>query len=140
MKETGDLLVGLPYTADNHCAARASSAPVLSAVLQDLHSSLQDCGLQDLGNLDKDLAVSLDIESACLGRSVDVGENSVLEGKPSEDCTALHTLLCLGRPLGSRLFLGLVAFLEAPFPHVKNATSLGADEGVEDLDPLRLVA
>jgi hypothetical protein len=96
MKESGDLLVGLPYTTDNHCAVRASFALVPSAVLQDLHSSLQDCGLQDLGNQDRDLAVFLDMAySVCFDR-LEVGRNSVVGSKPSEDYTALNTLcLCL---------------------------------------------
>ena len=141
MKESGDLLVGLACTADNHCAVRASSAPVLLAVLQGLHSSLQGCGWEDLGNLDRDLVVSLDIAcSACLDRLVDAGESSVLGGKPSEDYTALHTLLYLYRPSGSHLFPGLVAFLEVSFPHEKSEKSLGEDEVAANPDPLDLVA
>ena len=141
MKESGDLLVGLACIADNHCAVRASSAPVLSAALQGLHSSLRGCGWEDLGSLDRDLVVSLDIAcSAYLDRSVDVGENFGPGGKPSEDYTALHTLLYLYRPMGSHLFQGLVGFLEVSFPHEKSERSLGEDEVAANPDPLDLVA
>ena len=85
MKETGDLLVGLPCTADNHCAVRSSLAPVPFAVSQDLHSALQGCELQGLGKLDRDFGVWLGIAcSACLVR-FGVGRSSVAAGKPSED-------------------------------------------------------
>ena len=83
MKESGDLLVGLLCTADNHYAVRASFAPVPFAVLKDWHSSLQGCVLQDLANPDRDLAVFLDIAcSACLVHS-EVGRSSVVGSKPS---------------------------------------------------------
>ena len=79
--------------------------------------------------LDKGLVVFLDMAySACLVRSGGWGESSALEGKPSEDCTALRTL-CLCRPLGSHLFLDLVAFLAVPSPHVKIERNLDEREG-----------
>jgi hypothetical protein len=140
-KESGDLLAGLPCTADNHCAVRASFAPDPYSALQGLHSLWLDCGLQGLETLDKGLVASLDMAcSACLVRSGGSGESSVLEGKPSEDCTALGTLLCLCWPLGSHLFPGLVAFLAVPFPHVKNERNLDECEAPESPDPSGLEA
>ena len=140
MKKSGDLLVGLPCTADNHCAVRASFAPDPCSALQGLHSLWLDCGRQGLETLDKGLVAFLDMAySTCLVRSTGSGESSVLEGKPSEDCTALHTL-CLCWPLSSHLFLDLVAFLAAPFPHVTIERSLDEREGVESLVPSGLEA
>jgi hypothetical protein len=94
-----------------------------------------------LETLDKGLVVSLDMTcSACLVRSGGSGESSVFEGKPSEDCTALRMLLCLCRPLGSHLFLDLVAFLAVPFPHVMIERNLDECEAPESPDPSGLEA
>ena len=139
-KESGDLLVGLPCTADNHCAVRASFAPDPCLALQGLHSLWLGCGLQGLETLDKGLVASLDMAYwACLVRSGGLGESSALESKPSEDCTALRTL-CLCRPLGSHLFLDRVAFLAVPFPHVKIERNRDEREGAEGPVPSGLEA